>query len=148
MKRKTLATILAALIALSVGFTTVAAAPLNNPHGEIIELTCESGVVEVVVTNGNPGHIIGSTQRLIPHEFTFGVVVDGEELFSENVTVGRGAKKGLQDRLITCTAEYAITDPDDLAEFQAYFDEWGIEIDVYEVDISSFIVVRAMPTGN
>jgi hypothetical protein len=71
-----------ALFAVLVGVTmsvvmagTAGADPVNAKKGESLVLECDAlGTIEIA-TNGNgqwtPGHVIGSTQMLIPYAFHF-----------------------------------------------------------------------------
>lgn len=113
MRRATFASIVAGIVML-LGIGGAAAAPVNNPHAEFYDITCGDETYQIVVGGGNPAHILGSTSRLIPFQFTFTAVdpvtgeplVDpetGEPLFSETETLGNGQRKGVQGDLVSCT---------------------------------------------
>ncbi len=111
MRRRAIGSLLSCVLLAVFGVSAVFAAPTNNPHAEFFTLECSDGeTYDVVVTPGNPGHILDSTSNLIPQRFTFQLTVDGEILFEETETVGKGNKKGMQDRLISCSLELELTD--------------------------------------
>ena len=105
------------LLLVSAAVGTVGADPVKAKNAQLIEVTC-GGQTFTVVVNGRgqftPGHIIGSTGNLIPQSFTFTVIATnarGEVLFSGTATVAKGGqRRGLQDRLITCTFGQTFTE--------------------------------------
>jgi hypothetical protein len=108
MQRMTIASITAALILLSFGLGTAAAAPSKNPHSLQFEAECDGigsqGFIEP--PSNVVGFVIGSTQRTIIHEVDYNIVIEllsGETiLIPVSETLGNGQKKGLQDRLVGC----------------------------------------------
>ncbi len=113
---KRIALVLAVAMVMAVFGSGIAAAdPINNKNAEVFQVTCDNGqTYTVVVTGGNPGHIVGSTRNIIPVEFTFTAIDPdtGEVLFSETEPA-KGNKTGLQRDLITCeTAPQTIEDPE------------------------------------
>jgi hypothetical protein len=125
MRKLAVGSILGVILLLVVSAGSVFALPVNNPHAEFHTLECDDGEsYDIVVTFGNPGHILGSTAKLIPHRFTFALVLDDEIVFEESEGVGQGKKKGLQDRLITCTLQFELTDED----IEAVEAELGIDL--------------------
>ena len=96
------------LVTAAVG--TVGADPVNAKNAQFIELTCWGETITVVV-NGRgqftPGHIIGSTGNLIPQAFVFNFTVTdagGDVIDRGTETIAKGGqRRGLQDRLPTCT---------------------------------------------
>jgi hypothetical protein len=151
MRRMTFATLLAALLLLTMGMGGVLAAPVNNPHAEQITVICNGDEIDVWVARGNPAFVVGSTQRLIPHEFhiEWVVMVDSEEepLFEETHPIGQGKKKGLQDRLITCefVIDLVLLVGDLSPEEQALLAEYDFGPDDI-VNIKGYSTVRVMPT--
>jgi hypothetical protein len=117
-----------ALIAAAAAFFgvvgTASADPTNAKKGEILEVTCDNGISGTfeVAVNGNglwtPGHVIGSTQMLIPYAFefteTFIPSYGGEpEVFTENI-----AKNAPRNgRLAVCTFGETETTPEGTFEF-------------------------------
>jgi hypothetical protein len=150
MKRTVLVSLLAVLLVLTAGVGVAGAAPVNNPHAEPFTLVCAGEELEVVVARGNPAFAVGSTKRLIPHEFTFhvDVVVDGERstIFSESEPIGKGKKVGLQDRLVECEVEFLVLAEDIPEEEKQFFlEETGVDLD--EVDeIYGRLEVKVMMT--
>jgi hypothetical protein len=91
-----------------------AADPVN--HGEIFTLQCNNGVGTLqVAANGNgdwtPGHVIGTTQILLPYEFhitgTFTPTGGTAQTFTDDLAK-RTPNHGL---LTTCTFSDSGTDP-------------------------------------
>jgi hypothetical protein len=108
--------VMAAMVMTVLGSGIAAAAPVNNKNAEFFQLTCSNGQeYTVVVTNGLPGHIVGSNSKIIPVEITFTAIdpETEEPLFSETNTLGQGKKVGLQGDLITCEiAPQTFVDPE------------------------------------
>jgi hypothetical protein len=105
MRRMTFATLLAALLIMTMGMGGAIAAPENNPRANWIELNCDDEVnFEAVITGRGAGFVVDSTQRLIPHEFRWMLWVDDEPVagVTGGNIVGKGNKQGLQGRLIEC----------------------------------------------
>lgn len=137
MRRMTLASLLAALLAMTMGIGGALAAPEKSPYADWITLDCEGETIEVVTASGNPAFVVDSTDRLIPYEWHFEfVAVAGEDeipLFEETYPVGKGQKKGLQDRMITCTYELEIAIEDLSPEERAFLEETS-GLDLEDVD--------------
>ncbi len=144
MKRITLAGLLAALLLLTTGLGAALALPVNNPGAEFFTLDCDDGEsYDIVVTPGNPGHILDTNSKLIPHRFTIALIVDGEELFSESEGVGQGEKRGLKDRLLTCTLEFH-PDEQEIQEIEA---ELGLDLSGSDVIVQLSVEVMKTPAG-
>jgi hypothetical protein len=103
---KRIAMVLAMTMVLAaLGSGVAAADPVNSKKAEFFDLTCENGLeFTVVATDGNPGHIVGSTGTFIPTSDTVVATdpVTGEVVFSETHAV-KGKQVGLHDDLITCS---------------------------------------------
>jgi hypothetical protein len=113
--RRTVLSLALALV-LALGLVVPAAAdPIRNPNAEQFHITCGDEHWDIVVTNGVPGHILGSTGMLIAHSFTFAGTITPEVgdpfWIEETETIGQGQKRGLQDRLMTCTIEVQFEEP-------------------------------------
>ncbi len=108
MKRIALVLGLLAMIMATSGGGLAAADPLNSPQADTVTLTCSNGkTYELVRQGGLPQlHIVGDTGNFILTKITFTAIdPDTDEvLFSGAESVGKGKKKGLQGKLITCTA--------------------------------------------
>jgi hypothetical protein len=137
MRRMTLTTLLAALLLMTMGMGAALAAPVNNPYADQLTLECNGDTIDVVVARGNPAFVVGSTDRLIPHEFNFEfvAVIAGDEytVAEESHPIGKGKKTGLEDRLVTCTFSFEIPveflSPEDRALLDALLEEEGFEIE-------------------
>jgi hypothetical protein len=151
MRRMTLTTLLAALLLMTMGMGAALAAPVNNPYADQLTLECNGDTIDVVVARGNPAFVVGSTDRLIPHEFNFEivVVVDGDEypLAEETHSVGNGKKTGLEERLVTCTFSFEIPveflSPEERALLDAFLEEEGFEIEDVDAIIAYGSVIGA-----
>ena len=127
-----LATATAIVAVLAVGIAS--ADPVNSKNAEIIPITCDNGQsYRVVVTSGNPAHIVGSTGNFIPVQFTFTAIDPdtGEVLFEETDTVGKGKKRGLKEDLITCKA----------GPFTEFDPEIGQEV-TFTITVKGFLTPR------
>ncbi len=110
MIRRMLVSLGLVLMLATAAVGTVGADPVNAKNAEAFPVVC-GGQTLMVVVNGRgdftPGHIIGSTGNIIPQAFVFtftatdagGNVIDSG---TETITKG-GQRRGLQDRLTTCT---------------------------------------------
>jgi len=141
MGRKLVASWLAAMLLMTMSVAAVGAAPVNNPFAFFFTLECSNGeTFDVVVARGNPAHVLDTNQRIIPQHFTFQLVVDDEVVFEDEEGVGKGKKRGLQDRLVTCTAQLTIP------EEEIAFIEEELGIDLTGTDAFFRIVIQAMIT--
>jgi hypothetical protein len=141
MGRKLVASLLAAMLLMTMSVAAVGAAPVNNPQAEFFTVECSNGeTYDVVVAQGNVAHVLGTNQRIIPQHFTFQLVVDGKVVFKDEEGVGKGKKRGLQNRLVTCTAQVTIP------EEEIPFIEEELGIDLTGTDAFFRIIVQAMIT--
>jgi hypothetical protein len=116
------------------------ASPFANPHAETFPATCNGTDLTVLIARGNPAHVVGSTSRIIPHHFTFELRIDGETAFVEEGSVGRGQKRGLQDRMVTCTFQFEFT-PEEVAMI-----EQELGVDLTGALVTGHGTVRALMT--
>ena len=133
MRRTVLLVATMAIVAVLAG-GMASADPVNSKNAEIIPITCDNGQsYRVVVTGGNPAHIVGSTGNFIPVKFTFTATdpLTGEVLFEGTDTVGKGKKRGLQEDLITCKA----------GPFTEFDPELGREV-TFTVTVEGFLTPR------
>jgi hypothetical protein len=106
-----------ALGLLAVMASPAAAAPINAPSAELVDLTCANGATYAIVANGNglfsPGHILDAEGRnLIPVAFHFVVVNEsGAVLFDESIAKP-GQMTGLSGDLLDCTFTETEIDPE------------------------------------
>jgi hypothetical protein len=130
---------LSVLLLLTLGLSAALAVPEKNPQAMNLTLECEEGgTVEVLVAAGNVA-FVNQTERLIGQIFTFDLFVDGEFVFGE--THGdRGKKKGLQDRLTTCTTEIQFSE-EELAEIREILELEGDE------EITAVLTVQVFSPG-
>lgn len=143
MRRKLMVSMLAALLVSMMSVGLAGAAPAKNPHAETRTLDCEGVEYEVIVANGNAAHVVDSTQRGIPHHFTYSIEADGEIIYSAEDGVGNGNKKGLQDRLVTCTGSFVLGE-EDVALISEYL---GIDLTGMVVVEHLSVEVMITPAG-
>ena len=118
MRRRLGPVLTVALVALALSAPAAFADPVNNPHAEVLTIDCEGEPVEVVVTSGAPGHVVGSTSVGIPKSGTFSMYVNGELVEQESFSQGKGVKD-----LTTCSFSEEFVDPEsgDTIRFDAEF---------------------------
>lgn len=122
-KPVTLGTLL--VLALFMAACNQAAPPVTEvdlkPQGQnssknavVFDLTCEGIGTITIATNGQsfgvPFDILGTNDVFIIAEFSY-VVTDGSGTVVEEAMIptGQGKKRGLQDKLITCTTTGTLT---------------------------------------
>jgi hypothetical protein len=105
---KHIALVLAMAMVLAAFSSGVAAAdPITSKKAELVTVTCTNGQeLTVAPSNGNAGHIVGTTGNIIVIESSVTATdpVTGEVLFSETHT-NKGKRVGFGDDLITCSTE-------------------------------------------
>jgi hypothetical protein len=145
MRRVSLATLLAILLVFGASAGAALAAPVNSPKAEFFTVTCDNGeTYDIVVSAGNVAHILGTTDRLVPHHFTFTLVVNSEELFSESEGTGKGNKTGLKVRLMTFELEFPLTIDDFTEEEIEFLESEGIDLET--ATFVAHITVEVMKT--
>ena len=108
---KRIAMVLAmAMVLAALGSDVAAAEPINSKKAELVTLTCTNGQeLTVAPSNGNAGHIVGTTGNIIVIESSLTATDPdtGEVLYYEANPVGQGEKVGLHDDLMTCSSSVA-----------------------------------------